>query len=383
MEDIRIKICFIISGLSVGGAEEMLFKLLKNMNREKFDTSVICLTAQGDYVSKIENLSIPVYIIDLKKNIVDFSKFFYLIKLIKKLQPDIVHTWMYHADFLGGVASKLSGIKNIIWSIRQSNFSTEYSNKITLIIVYLCCILSKIIPKKIISCSAIAKSIHINLGYDEKKIVVIPNGFDLERFKPDPTSPFRVRKELSLSNDCLLVGLVARYDRQKNHFGFINSAKKVYEKFPQAKFLMVGRGVDDSNAELNEVISNNKLSNCVFLLGERNDIADLMSSLDLLVSSSSYGEGFPNVIGEAMACATPCVVTDVGDSAEIVGDPRLVVIPNDEDELSEKIISILSLNHSQRDKIGKIARTRIIENFEIRKITKLYEITYTDLMEAE
>lgn len=381
MKNSKIKICFIISGLSVGGAETMLFKLLINIDKSTFSPYVISLTYGGHYYSKIQALGLPIYTLNMKKNIFAVGKLYQLIMLIKRIKPDIVHTWMYHADLLGGIAAKVIGIRNIVWSIRQSNFPDMYENKLTLKILLMCSFFSKFIPKKIISCSANAKQIHIDIGYADQKISVIPNGFDLSLFAPDIVSREKIRRELSLSERVLLVGFVARYDKQKNHLGFLKSASAVLKKLPDTRFVFAGHDVDYHNKELITQISQENLSQAIFLLGERSDVASLLASIDLLVLPSSYGEGFPNIVGEAMACGIPCVVTDVGDSAELVHNPRLIVSPNNADAFSDAIISLLQLPSYERTIIGKSARERILKNYEIKKITKIYEKSYLELME--
>ena len=374
-----MNITFVITGLSTGGAEVMLYKLIQNINRNQFKPNVISLTNIGELGLKIKKLGVSVNALEMKFNFIFFFKFFKLLKLLYNSNADIVQTWMYHADLLGGVAARIVGIRNVVWGIRQSVFSNNKSKYSTKLIMKLCSKLSNWLPKLILSCSIRAKSVHINEGYCKKKIVVIPNGFDLEVFKPNINARKSVRFELGINSDAKLVGLIARNDPQKNHNGFIDAAINVIHKIPDTHFLLAGKGIDYSNKGLVRSISNTGYKDNFHLLGYRNDIPRLMAALDVYASSSSWGEAFPNVIGEAMACCIPCIVTDVGDSAKIVGKTGRVVEVGDMMGLASNLIKLLQLPLNQRKSLGKLARQRINDRYEIRKIIQLFEKVYQEL----
>jgi len=374
-----MNITFVITGLSTGGAEVMLYKLIQNINRNQFKPNVISLTNIGELGLKIKKLGVSVNALEMKFNFIFFFKFFKLLKLLYNSNADIVQTWMYHADLLGGVAARIVGIRNVVWGIRQSVFSNNKSKYSTKLIMKLCSKLSNWLPKLILSCSIRAKSVHINEGYCKKKIVVIPNGFDLEVFKPNINARKSVRFELGINSDAKLVGLIARNDPQKNHNGFIYAAIKVIHKIPDTHFLLAGKGIDYSNHGLVRSISETGYKDNFHLLGYRNDIPRLMAALDVY-ASSSWGEAFPNVIGEAMACCIPCIVTDVGDSAEIVGNSGFTVKTGDMLGLANNIIALLKQSNQQRKKLGLQARQRIIEHYEIKNISHQYESFYAQIL---
>ena len=176
------------------------------------------------------------------------------------------------------------------------------------------------------------------------------------------------------------MGLVARDDPQKNHSGFIEAAAQVHRILPQVHFVLAGDGIDQNNKGLTALIDCIGLTGHVHLLGRRNDIPNLMAAFDVLASSSSFGEAFPNVLGEAMACGVPCVTTDVGDSAEIVGDTGRVVAPGDMDGLARQLIELLQWPAEQRAQLGALARRRIRDRYEINDVTRRYEEFYVQLM---
>jgi glycosyltransferase involved in cell wall biosynthesis len=379
----KIRLVLIITGLSTGGAEGMLLKILQKIDRSRFSPMVISLSTKGEIGGHIEILGIPVYALQMKSGAVSPIRFLHLIKLLRKLKPDVVHTWMYHADLLGGLAARLSGTKAVAWGIRHSNLSAEHNKRSTLQVMKLCAHLSGWLPQRILTCSEQAQSIHVAAGYCAHKMWLIPNGFDLSRFQPDHEARNAVRAEFSLTSDTPLVGIVARDDPQKNHTGFIEAAARVHAAIPRVHFVLAGLGVDRNNGALTKLIEEKGLTDVVHLLGRRDDIPRLMASFDLLVSSSSFGEAFPNVLGEAMASGVPCVATDVGDSALIVGSTGLIVQPADSYALADAIQKLLELNPKARREMGVAARRRVEQMFDIEKIVKHFENFYLELVCAE
>lgn len=370
-----IKLAIVITGLSTGGAEMMLLKLLQHLDRERFSVSVISLTTKGEVGAYIEALGIPVIALGMSRGVPNPLLLFKLTKHIRKFQPDIVHTWMYHADLLGGLAARLAGVHRVIWGIRHSNLSKTENKRSTLMVVKVCAWLSHWLPYKILSCSNRATQVHIDVGYQAEKLSVIPNGFDLSRFQPDLAAREAVRSELGLDANALLAGVVARFDPQKNHLGFIDAASRLHRALPQVHFVLAGKDVDSSNSALMQAISTAGLGSFMHLLGRRDDIPRLMAAFDVL-ASPSHGEAFPNVLGEAMACGVPCVVTDAGDSAEIVADTGRVVAVGDMKGLADEMFSVLSLSSADRAELGIKARTRVQDEYEIDHVAALYQAFY-------
>lgn len=370
-----ISVCLIITGLSTGGAEMMLFKLLQNLDRSRFRVAVISLTTKGDIGRRIEGLGVPVFSLNMSRGVPNPLSVLQLSRLLREIKPDLVHTWMYHADMLGGMIARLSGVNHVIWCIRHSNLSKKENKRSTLWVVKICAFLSHVLPVYILTCSSRAADVHAKIGYAEDKLHVIPNGFDLNHFVPNVSARASVRAELGLSTDVPLVGLVARFDSQKNHIGFIDAASLVHAELPHVHFVLAGTGVDSTNSLLSNAIAARGLQANVHMLGRRDDVPRLMASLDVL-ASPSHGEAFPNVLGEAMACGVPCVVTDVGDSAEIVGSTGRVVAPGDMAGLAEGLLELLRLSFEQKSTLGRQARDRVAANYEISHVARLYEDFY-------
>jgi glycosyltransferase involved in cell wall biosynthesis len=220
--------------------------------------------------------------------------------------------------------------------------------------------------------------VHTDVGYASDKMIVIPNGFDLNSFKPDREARLSVRGELGIPEDAFIIGSVARFDPQKDHGNFIKAAAILRADVPNVNFVLCGDGIIYDNAELTQWIDTKGLREHVHLLGRREDIPGVINALDI-VSSTSFSEGFSNAVGEAMACGVPCVVTDVGDSAFIVGDTGRVVPPKDPAALALAWRDLIEMDEEARRRLGDEARRRIEKSFNLPIITRRYEDLYRDM----
>ena len=375
-----MKIVFITTSLSVGGAELMLLKLLQKINRSRFDPLVISLRTKDEVGLCIEELGIPVFALNIKPSLPSPLQVLALVKYLRCLEPDLVQTWMYHADLLGGLAARLAGCHRVVWGVRNSNLDAKQTKHSTIMIVKLCAALSSWLPEKILSCSKRAAEVHTAVGYALEKIHVIPNGFDLTRFQPDIAARKSLRLELGLLPDTQLVGFMARFDPQKNHFGFLEAAARIRQNIPGIHFILAGVQIERSNSRLLEAIRAAGVSECMHLLGRRDDMPRLMAALDVLASPSSFGEAFPNVLGEAMACGVPCVVTDVGDSALIVGETGRVVAVGDMVGLANAVCDFLLRPEAENVAIASAARERVAKLFDIQAVVGQYESFYEALL---
>ena len=364
-----MRIVHIITGLGDGGAEHTLFKICKYDNINKH--IVISLKGPGKYFSLLNKLGIKVYCLNIK--FFSIHRFFFLIKLLSDLKPNVVQTWLVHADFLGGITARLAGIKNIIWNIRYSNFEIGKAKLTTILIIKILAKLSLFIPRSIIINSKRAKKIFTIEGYDGKKLKFIPNGFDLSILKPQKFQKISFKKKLKIKKLLPLIGNVARYDKKKDHLNLLNALSLIRAKNVNFFCTLVGSNIDKNNLSLVSEIKRLKLSNNVKLLGQSDNILQVMNGLDIFVQSSSYGEGFPNVVAESMACGTPCVVTDVGDAALIVGKTGWIVPPNNPNNLAKAIEKALNEMRTKNwNKRRHKARLRIKENFNISKMLQSY-----------
>ena len=364
-----MKIVHIITGLNDGGAEHTLFKICKYDNFNKH--IVISLTGPGKYFSLLKKLKIKVYCFNA--GFFSIHKFFFLIRLLRLLNPDIVQTWLVHADFVGGIAARLASIKKIIWNVRYSDLKLGSAKLTTIIIIKILSKLSYLIPKFIVIASKRAKKIYEIEGYDKKKLRFIPNGYDFSILKPSKFQKINFQKKNKIKKKIPLIGKVARYDPKKDHLNLIKALSLIRSKNINFSCVLIGTNINQSNIKLVSKIKELKLSNHVKLLGQNDDITKVMNGLDVYIQSSSYGEGFPNVVAEAMSCGTPCVVTDVGDARFIVGKNGWIVPPNNSIKLAkaiEKALSEIGTSHWSR-RCNK-ARLRIKDNFNIINMIKSY-----------
>ena len=382
-DNMTLKIQFVITGLGGGGAERMLLKLLTRIDRNTFEPEVISLTqlveASEPLTKGFTDIGVPVHSLGMRPGVPDPRKIFRLAKWFRKKRPHLVSTWMYHADLIGGLAAKLAGNIPVVWNIRHSNLESLVNKNTTLLTAKCCALLSKKLPSKIICCGEVPRTVHVDKGYDASKIIVIPNGFDLFKFERDLVARFKVRQELGIPQDAKTIGLIARFNPQKDHKNFISAAALLKQYEPDSHFVLCGEGISWENKELCGWIKEFDLQSSFHLLGHRSDIKELNSSFDI-ATSSSCGEGFSNVLGEAMACEVPCVATNVGDSALIIGDTGKVVPPRDSGSLAEAWRAVLALTPEDREKLGKEARKRIQNHFSLAIVAQKYEDLFLSVL---
>jgi glycosyltransferase involved in cell wall biosynthesis len=371
-----MKIIHIITGLTTGGAEMMLYKVLSEIDRERFTPIVVSLMDRGALGARIEALGIPLYTLGMKPGARPTPNMIWkLLQIVDEIKPDLIQGWMYHANLAAQIISILSlKFVPVIWNIRNC-LSLSYEKPGTATVIKALIPLS-IFPKKIIYNSLVSASQHEELGYKVTKTITIPNGFDPELFHPSIEARNSIRKELSLPSDCFLIGRFARYHPMKDYPNFIQAAAILLKDYPNVNFLLAGTDINGENQILCNLIQELGISERIHLLGERQDIPCLTAALDIASTSSSYGEAFANVIGEAMSCGVPCVVTDVGDSAWIVGDTGRVVPPRDTEALANAWKELILLGSEGREALGTLARARVIECFSLGSIVASYERLY-------
>jgi len=374
--DDRISVTHLITGTSTGGAETMLHKLVSRIDRQRFDVNVISLTTAGEIGRRMIDEGISFRSLDASRSVLDPSAFVRLIQALRRIGPDILQTWMYHADLAGGLAARFARSIPVAWNIRHSDLDPDHMKKRTIRVANWCARLSRRLPDRIVCCSRASLETHAAIGYDRDRMVVIPNGFDTSQFVPDSSARGSLRKELGMERDAPLIGLVARYHPQKDHATFVRAAGILHAEIPGVHFVLCGNGVTAGNRDLAEMIGEAGLEGTAHLLGQRADITRIQASLDIASSSASSGEGFPNIIGEAMSCGVPCVVTDTGDSSEIVGDCGIVVEQGEPEALAAGWKEILAMNPEARGALGVRCRERIEKNYEIGAVTARYEVLY-------
>jgi glycosyltransferase involved in cell wall biosynthesis len=370
------RVMYVISDLSVGGAEMMLYKLLAGTDRERFEPSVVSLTGGGVLRERVEALGVPVHTLGVRPELPTPLDLWRLVRLTRRLRPDLIVGWMYHSCLAVQLAAALARVPaEVLWSIHYSIDSLAEEKRRTALVIRTCALLSRL-PEKIIFVSRDGRSKHGPLGFSTARGCVIPNGVDAESFRPSPEARASVRAELGLAGDALLIGMVGRYHRMKDHTNFLRAAAALSGSHTEVHFLLAGRGVDGENRELRALIGELGLAGRTHLLGERHDVPRVTAALDIFSLSSRYGESFPNVIGEAMACGVPCVVTDLGDAAWIVGETGRVVPPRDPRALAAAWAEMIERGPEGRAALGRAALARVGELFPVESVVRRYEDLY-------
>jgi glycosyltransferase involved in cell wall biosynthesis len=373
----------IISDLSIGGAEMMLYKLLAECDRELFEPIVISLMDSGALRARIEHLGIAVHTTRMKPGRPSPLGLWRLIRLLRLLKPDLVVGWMYHSCLAAQLARFFLAQKPpVLWSIHYSISSLVSEKRMTAAVIKLCAILSRL-ATHIVFVSRSGQTQHKQLGYSLDNSCVIPNGINVTEFVPSLESRLSVRSELRLAEDALLIGSVGRYHPSKDQANFLKAAGLLSKHYPRAHYLLVGPGVNDQNPELRRLIEELGIGSQTHLLGERHDVTRLAAALDVFCLSSSYGESFPNVIGEAMACEVSCVVTEVGDAVWIVGDTGRVVAPRNSRALADAWQELIDLGVAGRTALGRAARSRVMERFTLESVAARYDALYETVLARE
>lgn len=365
-----MKILHVITGLDNGGAEAALYRLAVGDSQNAHE--VVSLTGRGVYAERLVTAEIRTHTLSMPRGRITLSGISKLYRLMRATRPDVVQTWMYHADLLGGVLARLSGVKIVVWGIRGP-FDKQKTGFQTKLAVKLCALISRWVPDAIVCNSARAVDAHVQAGYVRHKFVNIPNGYPLGRFRPDATARAQLRAELGVNERVPLIGMVARFDPHKDHENLFAALSLVTREGGRIACVLVGAGMSADNHQVMELIAKYGIGDHVVLLGARDDVPKIMAALDVHVLSSA-AESFPNVVAEAMACGTPCITTDVGDAALIVGNVGWVVPCADPAALAEAILSaVQEMNDAVKSRARREAcRKHISDNYSLERMIVSY-----------
>ncbi|HEY2572928.1 MAG TPA: glycosyltransferase [Verrucomicrobiaceae bacterium] len=359
----KIHIVWITTGLGSGGAEMVLFSLIAAADPARFRHSVISLTPGGKYEGKLRERGIEVTSLGMRPGRPGPIALFRLALAIRRISPDVLMGWMYHGAFAALLARRISFRSvPVIANVRQSLDSLANEKRGSAMVIRMLSVLSSQFSAIVYNSRRSADQ-HESLGYDRSRRVIIPNGVDTQSFAPSTGARAALRHELGLPEDALLVGRIGRNHPMKDYPSFLKAADLVSRENSAVHFVLAGAGVERSDAMLAECLEKMSAPERVHLLGERHDLPRLTSSLDIACSSSAFGEGFPNIIAEAMACGICCVATDVGDSARLLGEEGRVVPPKDSSEMARAILAWLQWPPESRASIGERLRRRAAMNF--------------------
>ncbi len=365
-------ILHLITGLETGGAERMLARLVARIDHGRFPSVVVSMTDTGAIGVAISDAGVRLHTLGMRRGRPDPRAILRLARIMRELRPAVLQTWLYHADLLGLVVRQLGYAPRLVWNLRCTESSGSPAIR---------WILSRAsgVPDAVIVNSRAGQRFHEGIGYRPRRWMHLPNGFDTAALHPDPEARRRRRVELGIAEDTDAILLPARYDPMKDHATFLAAAARLAAVRPQALFALAGGGIDTQNRALMAAIAEHGLGERIVLLGERADLDVLYPAFDLVTLSSAYGEGFPNVLGEAMACGIPCVATDIGDSAEIIGDTGVTVPPCDPEALAAGWRRVLALGAEERAALGVRARERILRDYDLGAIVARYEALYEEI----
>jgi glycosyltransferase involved in cell wall biosynthesis len=371
-----IRVLHFITGLKIGGAELSLHKLIMGSHHHRFQHRVISLLDEGALGMDIKGKGVPVYTLRMKNPVGIAAALPRMTGLVRTLQPDLLQGWMYHGNLAATLSHVLTGKKiPLLWNIRGNHTDLTIERPATSVVIRICGMLAGL-PWGIVNNSLSSVAAHqARFGYPPNKWHIVPNGFDTTAFSPSALARERLRSELGIGADAIVIGHVGSFCLHRDHATVLQAMAELSRRSPGVHLVMIGRRVDDQNHVLVRWIQQLDLAEKVHLLGERRDIAGVTAAFDI-ATNSSIVEGFPNAVGEAMSCGVPCVVTDVGDSASLVGDTGRVIPPGDALALAQAWEALIAAGAEYRRALGARARERIITTFPIESCVGQYERLY-------
>lgn len=371
-----ILVTHIITSLGSGGAEGVLARLASTPG--PILHRVVSLIDDGIHGETLRSGGVPVLTLGMKPAGLSPLPWLRLVRELRRTRPDIVMTWLYHADLIGSLTALLAGRRTLVWNVRCSNMDLSRYSRLTTWIVGILAWMSTL-PRVIVANSNAGLRHHQQLGYHPRAWQTIPNGFDLPDLEHAAETRRAVRSEWGFTGDEIVVGMVARVDAMKNHPGFLAAAARAAVADSRLRFVLIGRGTDDPAFGIAGMVACLDLGKRTRLLGERRDVGRQLCGLDLLVSASTFGEGLSNSIGEAMAVGLPCIVTDVGDAAMLVGESGMIVPPGDDLALAQAIVDLARLPSDRRQRLADAARARIHDHYSAVKMVADYTALFADL----
>ena len=372
-----MRVVHFITTLSVGGAEQMLLKLLRAMDRSEFEPTVVTLVNDGALIEVVREMGIEVASLDLRRGEVSPRALRRLVTILRACRPDLVQSWMYHSNVAASLARPwLPRKTGVVWNIRQSLYDISKERYLTQAVIRSGRVLAPH-ADAMVNNSRVSRDQHARIGYVNRKSLVIPNGFEVESFKPDPVARAEMRAELGLADDAVAAGIIARVHPSKDHGLFFRAAEMAAAQDPRLVFVCAGHGTKTHERCLEA--ARGPLRGRLRLLGERVDVPRVMAGLDVLVSSSAT-EGCPNAVGEGMACGLAVVGTDSGDTADVIGDAGRVIPCGDAARLASELVSLAAMGGTARMLMGEAARERIRRHFSIESIAARYGQLYREVV---
>lgn len=375
-----MKVTHVITTLMVGGAQSALHRLIIATRGSGIEHAVVSLTDEGTFGERLRGEGVAVSGLGMRIGVPDPRALPRLIAMFRRDRPDLVQGWMYHANLLAGLAAAPLRIP-VVWGIRHAGVDPRETKLMTRAINAFCARLSWVMPARVVSCAESALESHVGIGYSRERMMVIPNGFEVERFAHDEGARAAIRAELSIPADGLVVGMLGRHHPDKGHDVLLDAARLVLNRRPDVTFVLAGPGVEWSNPTLSARLVELGIRSSFRLLGQRTDVPALLSAMDILVSPSRT-EAFSQVIGEAMSAGVPCAVTDCGDSREIVGETGRVAPVLDPPALAAAMLELLDLPAGERAALGRAATARAKARYDLADVGRRWIALYQELTEG-
>lgn len=373
----RLSVVHVIVGLERGGAERMLERLASDPTAGGLmRQQVISLGSLGPVGYTLRARGVAVHTLGMHSVGAAPVTLWRLRHLLKQLQPDVVQTWMYHADLLGGLAA-WSLKMPVVWGVRTTSLGPGNS-RLTRYVRRACANLSAWIPDAIIFVADAAKRSHMAAGYSNRVMQVVPNGFEIATRERVAELREAWRREHGLVATDVVIGWIGRFNPDKDVHSFVKAAGTVASSARSVVIVMVGRGLDPDNKELQHWMRAQGQLQRVLLLGEQADTTACFCGFDMFALSSRT-EAFPNVVAEAMAVGLPCVVTDVGDVRVLTGDTAHVVATGDSSAMARELLRLVS-DPAHRAHLAGMALERVTTKFSMAACARQFHKVYLDVL---
>ncbi|RJF93642.1 glycosyltransferase [Sphingomonas cavernae] len=374
-----VTLLHVITALNVGGAETMLARLVAQ-GAPSIDQRILSLMTPGPAGERIAAGGTPIDTLSIHRRLASPTRALNLMRLARHRRPDLIMGWMHHGHIASWLAARaVSPAPPLIWNVRHSLDDIRNEKWTTQQVMRLGAVLSKR-PAAIIYNSHAARTQYEALGYSPRHALVIPNGFDCDKYRPDPAAPRRLRGLFGIDEDAVVVGMVARAHPMKDPGNLVEAVRRARSDGADIHLLIVGQGMASADAAHARAMASGLPPDRYTLVDGRADVAAWLGGLDILALPSAWGEGFPNIVGEAMACGVPCIATDVGESRSIIAETGLVVPPRDPDALARALVQLVDAGSEARRRLGQAARGRIIERYALHDVAARYVELYRDVL---
>jgi len=376
------RIAFLIRSLNPGGAETQLVALAGGLVARGCEVRVVTYYPGGQLAPRLAAAGVELVSLGKRTrwDLLGFGR--HLIAELRRFRPHVLHCFLETSNVLGALVAPLLRGTRLVWGVRSSNMDAgRYGLVWRLVLLTERMLVRR--PDAIVSNSQAGMRHRVDLGWPAQRIRVIPNGIDTDRFLLRPDARRDIRQRLGVAEDHVLIGQVARLDPMKDHLTLLQATARLDPSRRDVWLVVVGDGPHGRQSQLVEAARQLGIAERVLWLGERLDVPDILNALDIHVLASAYGEGFPNAVAEAMATGLPCVVTNVGDAAEVVGDAGFTVPPRDPAALAVALDRLVTMPAATRRELGQQGRQRILDHYSVGRMVEeslcLYQTLADDL----